>query len=91
MHGGHAVAATAPAAHVHSHESAPPTRDANVCTCLGTCCCAPSVAAPRADLAVVESLTIVATHVGYDDVSAPVVRHDHALPFANGPPSAALI
>jgi hypothetical protein len=57
------------------------------CTCLGTSCCASSVAAPAA---VHASLAIAVVDVPareYAEVIAPRIHRDFAHPFASGPPA----
>lgn len=95
-HGGHASHASH-ASHVGAHAAADAAdaapaddgREAHQCDCLGTCCTAALVRAPR-------PLVLHLVEVGLVEAAAPPVRlapvatsGDHVLPFANGPPTLA--
>lgn len=61
----------------------------NACTCLGSCCCAPSVAplAPAPEAFVVTYIDVRPAE--YPETSKPRVERAYAHPFANGPPAQA--
>lgn len=88
MHGNHAVAQahSGHAAAEHSGHGAP-SHASKACTCLGFCCAA-SVATPRVSIqpAVVsiQRETAVFSPAG----ATLSITRAHALPFANGPPTA---
>jgi hypothetical protein len=91
-HGNHAAATqmadhSAHAAHAsHGHGSPANGHGQHSCTCLGACCCAPSVAvvSPRIDAPRV--VTVAQASPAYRDVRVVVATRPHSLPFANGPP-----
>jgi hypothetical protein len=61
------------------------------CTCLGACCCAPSVAVPSAQVAELTEAVVVdaAAPLLVREHQAPVAAPRYAHPFANGPPALA--
>lgn len=70
------------------HGSRPHHADAT-CTCLGACCCAPTVAAPLAAVAELPaarvSLESAGAPAGPDKPNQSAPSYSH--PFANGPPA----
>jgi hypothetical protein len=96
MHGNHAAHVAQPAADAsphaehaehHAHHSVPAPQTSNVCTCLGMCCVAPSIGAPKPSVELSAAVVVDVAVAGYREPVAPDVRRDHALPFGNGPPT----
>ena len=91
-HSHHAAAAPAMdhgshAAHAHHSHGKPSDHTAHKCSCLGACCCTPSLV-PASHAAPVPTPAVVAVAAPRYVVSpAFVARAPHALPFANGPPA----
>ncbi|MEP6492160.1 MAG: hypothetical protein ABJF01_05755 [bacterium] len=96
MHGDHAVlvgasAAVADAGHAHSaahHDGSSHESDGShhTCTCLGSCCCAPSIVAPQAQASLAVAPVVEVTVAAYRVAIVAVVRRAYSQPFANGPP-----
>lgn len=75
------------AAHDGTHHRDPADQHSNQhCSCLGECCCTPSVAPPATTIA--ELPPVVVTHATPAATcdSAPASLAPYSLPFANGPP-----
>jgi hypothetical protein len=56
--------------------------------CIGLCCCAPTVGAPRIGPMVSLGLVGGRGSVAQLRAASILIRRTHALPFANGPPAA---
>jgi hypothetical protein len=69
-----------------SHHHAPSSKQ---CTCLGACCCAPTISAPIGAVATLPAERTVEVRVvttwTTSDLTLSAVEYAH--PFANGPPS----
>jgi hypothetical protein len=89
-HGGHAGHGSAHSAHQRAggeHGKAPATTGG--CTCIGSCCAAPSLA-PLPEIASFTVSTAIVPAVSTPEypASAPASLPERLLPFANGPPQA---
>src|SRR5690242_10489713 len=93
MHGLRAGHSTSMAGHSTSHTGGSkhgmPARHS--CTCLGACCCAPTMAAPSSAIADLPGALIALgmERVVVAEHDAPRSAPRHAHPFAIGPPAAA--
>jgi hypothetical protein len=63
--------------------------DQNACTCLGSCCCAASVASPAPAREAFVFTFVDVPPAQYPEAAAPSIERDYAHPFANGPPAQA--
>ena len=72
-----------------THHGGQPHHANTSCTCLGACCCAPTVAAPMAPVAELPATLIrvdgAGAPAGLDEPNPSAPSYSH--PFANGPPA----
>ena len=92
-HGNHA-AATQPATHSahtahasHGHGTPAGHHGQHSCTCLGACCCAPSVAILATAFDAPRVVTVAQVKPAHADFRVVAAARPHSLPFANGPPA----
>lgn len=92
-HGHHGVLAPAATAHLahRAHETGakPPSdqRDPHAaCTCMGQCCCFPSIALPNVAASLDAGVVVGIDVAAWPGAVVAHARAPYSLPFANGPP-----
>jgi hypothetical protein len=93
-HGHHGLPAPAATAHVahqaHGSSATLPSGHQDpshaACTCIGQCCCVPSIALPNVTTSVVAAIAIRVDVVTWPSAVVAHARAPYSLPFANGPP-----
>jgi len=93
MHGGDAMQAHSTHSTAHhlaqdgASQSGPTDQHSSQhCSCLGECCCTPSVAPPAATVAELPAVAVTHVTPAATCDSAPASLAPYSLPFANGPP-----
>jgi hypothetical protein len=73
--------------HHGAHRSDPADQHSdNHCSCLGECCCTPSIAPPAATIAELPPTVVTHATPVAACATAPTSLAPYSLPFANGPP-----